>query len=132
MGYYSTINGEIKAPSMEILDKILKEAEDLFEGIDALSKTPVGILYGHGKYYDEWTLPFYELCASLGCTGHFERTGEEFGDMERVDISPGKIERRYTFLPDRGHGEIIKVPLAEEIAKKAKSKSRTAAPGASI
>jgi hypothetical protein len=89
----------------------------------------VGILYGHGKYYDEWTLPFYELCASLGCTGHFERTGESFGDMEQVDIYPGKIERRYATLPDPGKGEIIEVPLAEEKPAKEKTRPRTTGPG---
>jgi hypothetical protein len=130
MGYYSTISGEITAPTKEIRNEIIQkiEDEDLFSTIDLHDDTNI-TLWGEGKYYDQWMVPFYELCASLGCEGCFERTGESFGDMEQVDIYPGKIERRYATLPDPGKGEIIEVPLAEEKPAKEKTRPRTTGPG---
>lgn len=131
MGYYSTINGAIEAPSREILAEILEmaKAEDLFDEMDVESGSTRATFYGRGKYYDEWMVPFYEACASRGCTGTFERTGEEFGDMEQVDIYPGKIERRYAEFPPPGEGTIIEVPLAGEKAAKEKNRPRTTGPG---
>jgi hypothetical protein len=129
MACNSTIIGEIEAPSVEALNKILDVAEELFDKIDTSDETPAAEFYGIGKYYDESTVPFYGLCASLGCTGYFEITGEWPDDMERVDISPGKIERRYAVFPNQGEGDITEVPLAKEATGRTKAKSRTAAPG---
>jgi hypothetical protein len=101
MGYHSVLQAQVDAPSGEIRQKIILRAkeEQLFDAIDELGEVRV-LFYGEGKYYDEWMVPFYEYCAALGCFGSFERTGEEFGDVESVRITPGKIERRWARFPE--------------------------------
>ncbi len=123
MGYYSDMNGEITAPSKKTLEKIVKAAKDLFDNIERSDLTI--LVYGTGKYYDDWMVPFYKLCASYGCIANFRRKGEDFEDLEETDIKPRIIERRFAFFPKPGEGEITNVPLADQ--KPQKSRSRKSA-----
>jgi len=117
MGYHSVMQAQLDAPSKEVLEKVIlrAEQEQLFEDIEMLGEIRV-LFYGTGKYYDEWMVPFYEYCAALGCFGSFDRTGEEFGDIERVNIMPGKVERRWARFPDESD-VTLEVPVANQVVE---------------